>query len=124
MTKVLEDPRACWESLQGEYRAAFDALDSFNRDMAARYGTPSDVYATRREQNRGIELRQREHEAYDAIIDWLDKFATRDFHYGIPAQWVCRELTYADATTTGPMQATPPLAYGMTRPDPRWSNPV
>ena len=112
--------RAEWVKLQAQYRAVYDAFRSQRVSLEAKYGHDWFAYCGRLESARINRLQDRLSKATDRILDWLDEHSPRNWHVGTACHWICTELTYDDAVTSGPLSAVPQLAYGMTRHDERW----
>jgi hypothetical protein len=102
-----------WSALQDRYRAAAAAERELRSRLQARYGCAA--YAPRAARVKLKVAERRERRAHDACFAWLSRFSTRDWNCGVPFAWVCSELTFADAITSGPLSVEPPLAYGTTR---------
>ena len=118
MAKVLENTAECWRRLQAEYRAALNTQDSFNARLESRYG--SVVYANTTESKHRETLREKTHKAANRCFAWLEQYSPRVWRSGVPYHWICTELTFDDATTTGPLATIPPFAYGRNWHDPQW----
>lgn len=99
-----------FERMQGKWRAAHQAAWEYRLTLKLAYG--ESYHAPRGKRERLERLTAREDQASDAIFAWLDANSPRDFRRGVPADWVCGSLSYADAVTHGPMSVVPPVAFG------------
>lgn len=112
-----------FEALQVRWRKANDARLWLKDDLVRRYGY--DWIAPEGQRKRLEALRDREQEACEAVFHWLDKYSPRDWRTGKRYQWVCGQLTYADAVTVGQLSAVPPPAWGASLADmERFAAPV
>lgn len=97
-------------TLQAKWRKAHEAERKMARELEYQYGKT--WLAPRGKQARYEAIAKRESAASGAIFAWLDANSPRDWRRGVPAHWVCGELTEADALTAGTLSVLPPVAYG------------
>lgn len=99
-----------WAKLQAAWHKAHEAEYAEHRRLMYKYG--NSWQAPLGQRTRLEKLRARESKARDAIFAWLDTNSPRSWRTGVPCYWVCEELTYDDAVTTGTMSVVPPAGYG------------
>ena len=99
-----------FEALQARWRKAQEATREFSWQLEYKYGET--WLAPRGKRDRLDRLRKREGEARDDIFAWLDDNSPRSWRSGVPCQWVCNSLTYADAITSGHLSEIPAVTYG------------
>ena len=68
-------------------------------------------------QDREKKLGAAESRACERFIVHLENLSARSWRQGFPVGWLMRELSYADATTTGAMSTVAPPAYGYSTRD-------
>ena len=114
-----------FEQLQARWRAAKEKADEFGYQLRYKYGEPAYLNAPRVPREKYDRLRNAEDRASDAIFKWLDAHSPRSWRTGVPSNWVCESLTYADAMTRDRLSVVPPCAYGSYPEDMvRFSSPV
>ena len=104
--------RERFNALQRAAQQSAEVARHYAIDLEVKYSRPE--WAKRSERNRLEQLRARANRHQNRLYEFLATFATRDFTSGVPCHWVVSSLTYDDATTAGPMVATPPPAWGYT----------
>lgn len=103
-------PVASLAKLQAKWRKLAEALRDELYKLDRAYGKS---WMAPESKRRKLEaLRARESAASDAIFSWLDAHSPRAWRSGVPANWICDELTEADALTRGALSVVPPVAYG------------
>lgn len=102
--------RERFEKLQGAWKQAWMKVQDRKDYLASKYQQWN--MASYSERNKVIKLQDAESKASDKFFEFLDTIATRDFRSGVPLYWILQNLTYDDATTKGPMQCIPDLAWG------------
>lgn len=104
--------RERYERLQKNAQDAAIALDTFKIDMAVRYGSVGIVAysAGERTKLKTLSARLKRHE--EKFFLYLTSIAPRDWSAGVPFHWLRDSLTFADATTRGPLSTIPPAAWG------------
>lgn len=112
-----------FEFLQARWRKCHEAAQEMFYQLKYKYGEAWQAPSGKRD--RLDSLRNRESAAADAIFTWLDGNSPRQWRTGVPSQWVCDSLSYADATTVGRLSVVPPPAYGSLPMDSlRFAQPV
>lgn len=103
-----------WQACQDRYQRITARLDAFCDALKGKYGLASWLHwQSRAERKQYDALCKQQMRAADACMDWLDRYAApRNWHAGVPMDWLCRTLSYADAITLGQMATIPPPAYG------------
>lgn len=101
-----------FEALQARWRKAREKASELRYKLESAYGWMYFVHAPKGKRDRLDLARAAEDKAQDAIFTWLDQNSPRDWRRGVPCNWVCDSLTYADAITSGQLSVTPPVAYG------------
>ena len=96
--------------LQERWCVAHEAMLTVLYSLDRRYGKAA--YAPLGKRAKLEAAYKREDKASDAIFAWLDARSPRDWRHGVPAYWVCTQLTEADALTAGQLSVVPPPAYG------------
>lgn len=101
-----------WNKLRADYLEADRAYDALDIDLSVKYGKRE--WASRTEQKKLDQLRKRKARVCEKMFAVLDKVATRDWHHGVPAYWVCEKLSWEDAIRPAnePLSVTPPTVYG------------
>lgn len=119
----MMSPESRFSALQERFRKAADAASNLRFALNYKYG---EVYnAKRSERDKLDKLRERESKAADAIFAWLEANSPRNWRHGCPYYWICTELTYADAVTSGALSVVPPVCYGGSPQDSiRFARPV
>jgi hypothetical protein len=114
---VAAPSRAKFEAAQNKARTAGLAVRNAEITLAVKYGSANVRWASRAEQRKLEQLRERRDRACERIFAMLEE-APRDWTTGVPQWWVCTELTYDDAfrSASKPLSATPPLSFGATEP--------
>lgn len=75
---------------------------------------PERSWMTKGELDRIERMRTAQDRESDKMFGLLDRIGGRDWRSHAPHHWVMRELTFADATTTGALSIVPPPSYGCT----------
>lgn len=99
--------------LQTKWRTAADKLEAIQYALRSKY-TRYLIGIASTEQSKLDRARAAESKASDAVYEWLDVHSPRDWRYGVPCSYVCRDLTEADAITTGELSVIPPVCFGGT----------
>lgn len=114
-----------FEALQARWRKAKEKARNLAFDLRYHYGDFYFVSAPRAKREKKERASAAEEKASDAIFLWLDQNSPRSWRTGVPADWVCDSLTYADAITSDRLSVTPPVAYGCYPSDSvRFAQPV
>jgi hypothetical protein len=99
-----------WEYMQERWRKAIEAARTLQFDLKYHYG---ETYSAPRAKREKLDrLWAREASASDAIFAWLDANSPRQWRTGVPAYWICGDLSFADALTSGHLSVIPPVCYG------------
>ena len=106
-----------FQKLQARYQALNERYHEMRRELIRQYG--DHWKAPCGKQDKLAALDTRTSAAMERVFVWLDENSPRFWRTGCPAYWICEELTYEDAMTTGPLSVIPPLCWGQTPDDMR-----
>lgn len=109
---MSDSDRLRWETYQQRWRAAAEAENALRFELARKHGSVS--WARKGDRARLDLLYKREERAGRQIMAFLDTRSLRNWRRGCPYWWICSELTYDDAVSTGRLSVLPPLAYGQS----------
>lgn len=110
-------------TLQQRIRGLHDRIDEAR--AAARHTYGQIAYAPRRVTTALEKLETRVSREEARLWALVNAVSPRDWTHSIPAWWIWRSLTWADATTTQRLAQLPPPAYGYTTSDvERFAEPV
>jgi hypothetical protein len=106
-----------WNTLQAAWREADRAQSSFYSELSIKYGSGSEHWASKTELKKDAQLRARRDRVSEKMYAHLAAHSPRNWESGVPAHWVCRELSAADAfrPKNEPLSVTPPRGYGSDR---------
>jgi hypothetical protein len=107
-------------AIQARFRAAQEREETYRLDVLYRKyrdRRPPRSWLTSGEIKRLDALRIAQDKIGESMFTLLDRIGGRDWRVGCPYMWVMTELTYADAITTGPLSAIPPIPYGYSERD-------
>lgn len=110
--------REMFEKAQAAFRAASDKRRALSIELAVKYGSGNERWASRGEKTRLDKLMAAQSRAGDRVMKILDAVSPRNWHSGVPWHWVNEELTWEDAVRPidQPLSVTPPLAFGASQP--------
>jgi hypothetical protein len=97
--------------LQAAARAAAYELRTRRAALQARY--QATCYAPRGAQSALASLDRKAERTARAFHTYLSQ-SPRDWSVGVPAWYAVESLTWADASTRGPLGTVPPAAWGYT----------
>jgi hypothetical protein len=112
-----------FNDLQQKWRAASEADRVYRIDLAVRYSAVN--YAPSAKRRKSDQLNRAESRARERFYTFLHTISPRDWSASVPCAWVCHQLTFADAITSGHLSIVPYPAYGYTEHDTRaFARPV
>lgn len=107
-----------FEKAQGAFRDAGEKLRALRIELAVKYGSGNERWASRAEKTRQDKLMAAQTRAGDRVMKVLDAVSPRNWHSGVPWWWVGEKLTWEDAVRPKgePLSVTPPLSFGSSTP--------
>ncbi len=108
-----------WIGLQTTWRAYDDQRQALLVALAVRYGPDWRIACRRADQHRLDRLANACRRVEARAYAWLARHSPRDWSSSVPIGHVMRDLSYADAVTSGQLAVVPPPAYGQTVDDAR-----
>lgn len=107
-----------YHALQARAQETAKARQTYRILLDVKYGGHVG-YAARKETRELERLERAERGAFDRFFAYLEAVSPRDWASGVPTHWLRDSLSWADATTRGPLSVTPPPAYGYGEADAR-----
>ena len=106
-----------FNAIRARYVKATERLEAFEDVLRRKYGQtrPPASWITRGEEQKRESIYAAQSKASDAMFALLDAISPRNWHTGVAWWWVMEKLTYADATTDGPLSVIPQPGYGTTQ---------
>lgn len=117
-TRYTKRDQERFHAIRRRYVQAAERRAAFQTDtLLKRYGQtrPPQAWLTRTEADKLDRYDRAIDRETFAMFDLLDRVSPRYWRAGIAAWWVVEELTWEDATTTGPLAVVPRAGYGTTQ---------
>lgn len=111
--------RKTFDRLRARCLKTSETHSDFGSRMRLLYGPAWERSWLSRQQSREWDrLKASKGRAEDAMFDYIASESPRDWSRGVPFAWVCRELSYEDASRpkTEALSVVPPLSYGSSEP--------